>query len=281
MQQQPVISVRKVMVSGQAAEEEDDRIAVEEPLAIRVRSGQQERSLGITMRTPGNDCELSVGLLYSEGLIAAKQDVRSVMQVEPNLVVVELTTAIPEQPLRAVQYRSTACGICGSDIIAQVFHSVAHQLPPITLAPDVIRTAATAATRYQPLFHSTGGTHAASLFTAQAQHIVTFEDVGRHNAVDKLIGFMLQQGAVPNTEPLLLVLSGRAGFELIHKAVRAGIPAVCAIGAPSSLAVHLAREAGLLLIAFCRSDRFSIYAGREYCNTQNSESGWSNEKGFL
>ena len=273
MQRQPVISVRKVAVSEQAVEEEDDRIAVEEPLEIQVRSGKQHRSLGITMRTPGNDSELSLGLLYSEGLIAARSDVRGVTQVEPNLVVVELTTAIPEQPWRATQYRSTACGICGSDVIDQVFRSVRHQLPPILLTPDVVRTAVAAAAHYQPLFQATGGTHAASLFTAHAQHIATFEDVGRHNAVDKLIGFMFQRGNIPNTEPLLLVLSGRAGFELIHKAVRAGIPAVCAIGAPSSLAVHLAQEAGLLLIAFCRRNRFNIYAGGERCSIQGAESG--------
>ena len=254
-------------------EEEDDRIAVEEPLEIQVQSGKQRRSLGITMRTPGNDSELSLGLLYSEGVITAKQDVRSITQVEPNLVVVELTTTIPEQPWRMTQYRSTACGICGGDVIDRVFRSVRHQLPSILLTPDVVRTAVAAAAHHQPLFQSTGGTHAASLFTAQAQHIATFEDVGRHNAVDKLIGFMFQQGNIPNTEPLLLVLSGRAGFELIHKAVRAGIPAVCAVGAPSSLAVHLARESGLLLIAFCRHNRFNIYAGGERCSIQGAESG--------
>ncbi len=263
MQIQSVVTLQKRFITDTGQQTVTDTVAVEEPLEIVVQHLQQQRSLGITMRTPGEDRLLTLGLLFSQGLIQRKQEVAAIEEEAPNRVRVLLRKSIAAMPAFRAPYRSAACGICGSEVIAQILHGRSSTLPTaIRIAKSDIHTAFQIAATHQTLFARTGGTHAASLFTADAEHIATFEDVGRHNAVDKAIGYLVDSGDVPGAAAML-ILSGRAGFELVHKAVRAGIGVVCAIGAPSSLAVHLAREAGILLVAFYRSSSFSVYAGED------------------
>ena len=247
----------------------EDLLAVEEPLEVQLgyeRKGWRvHKSVSITMRTPGHDPELAVGFLFTEGIITDFTQVAEVAAAEDNVVRVQLRDGVPVdlQRLERHFYTTSSCGVCGKASIA------ALQLGPrMTIVPDkpvfaadTIHKLPAILRETQAVFDQTGGLHAAALFDTDGRLIVQREDVGRHNAVDKLIGSQLFGGsALPLCERLLFV-SGRASFELVQKALAAGLPILAAVGAPSSLAVGLAAAHGMTLLGFVRGGRFNIYAG--------------------
>lgn len=268
------VEVSVTRVSAGEPAEVVDSLAIEEPLETRLifslDGERQHQTIAITMRTPGNDVELALGYLFSEGIIASRDDFRIASHVGPssergarNTVQVELCehVAVNLQGLERNFYTSSSCGVCGKTSLGSIAAagcrplSMAHPRVAASLIhrlPALLRNA-------QAVFESTGGIHAAALFDAEGELQCLREDVGRHNAVDKLIGRQLLDARLPAAESLL-VLSGRASFELIQKASRAAIPVVVAIGAPSSLAVDLAKQQSMTLIGFTRSDRFNIYS---------------------
>ena len=255
-----------------------DSVAVEEPLEIRVNSVvkgvRRERSVAVTMRTPGHDSELAAGFLFTEGLLA---DPRDVLVVRPcrsgNRVRVVLRDGVSIDIARLKRhiYTSSSCGVCGKASIAAV--RVCRVLPPpvsdLTIAAGVVRTLAARLRETQVVFERTGGLHGCALFATDGELIDVREDVGRHNALDKLIGRQFLIGKTPLQNRILL-LSGRISFELVQKAAVAGIPVVAAIGAPSSLAIDLAAEVGMTLIGFVRDDRFNAYTGGERITPQKT-----------
>jgi FdhD protein len=264
-------AVRVCQISGSGSTVQPDVLAVEEPLAIRlgcdVGGRRVHAAVSITMRTPGHDCELAVGFLFTEGILVAREQVASVRACGAGNVVrvdVQPGVAVDLTRLERHFYASSSCGVCGKASLEAVRVCARHRLPdgqPVVEAavihrlPEALRTA-------QTVFERTGGLHAAALFDARGQMQCLREDVGRHNALDKLIGAQFLAGRTPLLEDVLLV-SGRASFELVQKAVVAGIPILAAVGAPSSLAVSLAREHGLTVLGFVRQDRFNIYTGAE------------------
>jgi FdhD protein len=251
-----------------------DRVATEEPLEIRVLAlaeGRPRRhSLSVTMRTPGEDDELAVGFLVTEGALRHRSDVAEVAacgDVPPeaagNVINVRLAPGAAFDPARFTRnvYTTSSCGVCGKTSLEMV--RVACPAPPrgtFSLAPAAWSALADALDR--PAFRDTGGMHSAALFSAGGELRLARDDVGRHNAVDKVVGRLFLDDALPAHDCILL-LSGRAGYELVQKAAVAGIPAVAAVGAPSSLAVELAREMDMTLVAFLRDGRFNVYSGEE------------------
>ncbi|BCY15583.1 sulfurtransferase FdhD [Actinoplanes sp. L3-i22] len=246
-----------------------DELAAEEPLEIRVR----KQPLAVTMRTPGNDIDLAMGFLLSEGMIAVAEDVTTAQLCAGtdtpntyNVVDIVLGAHVPPpltDPTRNF-YTTSSCGVCGKASIDAVrtksrFDVTGDPLrvPAATLAelPGRLRAA-------QRTFDRTGGLHAAGLFTAAGELLVLREDVGRHNAVDKVLGWALREGRLPLTGHVLMV-SGRASFELTQKAWMAGLPLLAAVSAPSTLAVELADEAGMTLVGFLRGQTMNVYAGVE------------------
>jgi FdhD protein len=256
---------------GQPSPPGADAVAVEEPLEIRIGHEASGRwittSLSVTMRTPGHDFDLAAGFLFSESIIRSYGDVASIRQgggLRGNIVRVDVKRGVKLDLERLERhfYTTSSCGVCGKSSL-EALSSHASNLPPRdvpVVAAALIHRLPQIARAAQSVFEKTGGLHAACLFDSTGQILLLREDVGRHNAVDKLIGHQLQQGTVP-LHKRLLFLSGRASFELIQKALRAGIPIVAAVGAPSSLAVDLAREYDLTLLGFVRENRFNIYAG--------------------
>ncbi|EYB67487.1 Formate dehydrogenase family accessory protein FdhD [Deinococcus phoenicis] len=239
----------------------EDAVAVEEPLELRVQDGDGSVTLAVTMRTPGHDRELVLGWLHAEGLLEAVTRL-SVLRDTPNVVLIR---GDPER-LRAGArsgVTSAACGVCGSGSVERLSVWAA---PPVwtaePLAPEVLLGLPGRLRAAQPGFAATGGLHAAGLFTPAGDRLAAFEDVGRHNAVDKLVGWALERGQLPLTDRVL-VTSSRAGFEIVQKAALAGIPVVLTVGAPSSLAVETATALNLTLIGFARADHFNVYAGAE------------------
>ncbi len=252
-------------------------MAIEEPLEIRLdycaEGRRAARSISITMRTPGDDESLAVGFLLSEGIIRAAGDVRQVQACGPavgprqlrNVVRVELAdeVAVDLDRLERHFYTTSSCGVCGKTSL----EALANQGTPALrkdcprLAVEVIHTLPERLRITQAVFDRTGGLHAAALFNPAGEIIAVREDVGRHNAVDKLFGAALLQGRVPASDCGLLV-SGRASFELVQKAIMAGVPVLTAVGAPSSLAVELAARFGMTLIGFLRDCRFNVYSGK-------------------
>ncbi|MBW8686921.1 formate dehydrogenase accessory sulfurtransferase FdhD [Chitinophaga rhizophila] len=249
----------------------DDVLAAEEPLEIQLIYGpaenRQQQSIAVTMRTPGQDAELATGFLFTEGIIKTGKDIKAVSSESEttNIILVSLNEEV--EPLLASAQRnfvaSAACGMCGKPDLHAVYTGVAVNKGDtvttswssslITQLPDILR-------QQQQLFDDTGGIHAAALFDHSGALQVLREDIGRHNAVDKLIGAALRQQLLP-MEQYLLLLSGRAGFELIQKAAMAGIKVIAAVGAPSGMAVKMAREWDITLIGFLREQRFNIYHG--------------------
>jgi FdhD protein len=255
-------------------ETEADSLAVEEPLEIRLGlPGEKHRAISITMRTPGDDLELAAGFLFTEGIIQSAAQVKDIRpcglpgkdkQIQ-NTVVVELEEKIDIDLKRLERnfYTTSSCGVCGKSSIEaletgvrriepngfRVASSLLHRLP------DLLRAS-------QDVFERTGGLHASALFGEKGELQILREDVGRHNALDKVIGAKFLAGELPLKNKILLV-SGRASFELVQKALMAGIPMMAAVGAPSSLAVELAKEYGMTLAGFLRDDRFNIYSGAE------------------
>lgn len=251
-----------------------DAVSVEEPLEIRVEYGPEgsrnTQSLSITMRTPGNDEELAVGFLFTEGIIHNKKDILSAKHVQAlpgissNYILVSLSPDLQFNPsqLQRNFYTTSSCGVCGKSSL----DSVKTQMPEKSgkkiqkLSPELILSLPKTLREQQQTFETTGGLHAAGLFDTEGHLLYLREDVGRHNALDKLIGRALMDGKTPLDEHILL-LSGRASFELMQKAGMAGISCVCAVGAPSSLAVACAQEFGITLIGFLRENRFNVYSG--------------------
>jgi len=247
-----------------------DAIAVEEPLEIRLlkdgpaENGGTGRPISITMRTPGDDPELALGFLFGEGLLREPRDVVDVRPCGPtgNVIRVTVRADLPLdlERLQRNFYTTSSCGVCGKASIEAVtanvgIRSIASDLivreSVLRVMPDVLRAV-------QAGFAETGGMHAVGLFTAEGELIASREDVGRHNAMDKLVGAALMNGTLPWSERIVL-LSGRASFELIQKAMLAGAPLVAAIGAPSTLALELAQSAGITLVAFLRSGGCNVY----------------------
>jgi len=250
--------------------EETDYLAVEEPLEIRLEYGpvrkRKSKNISITMRTPGADEDLATGFLFTEGIVRKASDIFSVKVWGENLVMVSLQPDFDFdlQKLERHFYTSSSCGVCGKASIDAV-KTVAPQTVscPINdweIKPEIIYALPDALRKAQETFDSTGGLHACAIFDQAGKLLVLREDVGRHNALDKLIGHYLQKNRIPLDDHILL-LSGRASFELIQKAAMAGIRFVCAVGAPSSLAVETAESFGMTLIGFLREGRFNVYSG--------------------
>lgn len=244
-----------------------DSLAVEEPLEIRVGG----RTLASTMRTPGHDVELVHGFLHAEGLISAAEEVAAARYCAGtgpdglntyNVLDVSLADATPAPP--EASFRNVAgnssCGVCGTVAIDDVLARRAAPISPVRLDPELVMELPERLRAEQRAFKSTGGIHAAGLFTLEGEPLVIREDIGRHNAADKVIGNRLLAGELPAADTVL-VMSSRASFELVQKAVLAGIPALVAVSAATSLAVDLARESGLFLTGFTRTDRFNLYSG--------------------
>jgi FdhD protein len=246
--------------------EHEDRVATEEPLEIRVAAAPSPaQRVAVTMRTPGHDFELAAGWLVHERVttpdaIAGVKyctDVTLSALEEFNVVTVDLAT--PPLAMPTARLVNSACGVCGTDTVQDVLAN-ARPFEPVTLDLTTILSLPDQLAEQQPGFGKTGGLHAAGLFEADGTRVVVREDVGRHNAVDKVIGSRILSAS---RVPPVLVLSGRIGFELIQKAVVSGISAVVAVGAPTSLALSLAQDAGLVLVGFTRGQRCVVYAGAD------------------
>jgi FdhD protein len=258
------------MRAGTIHERRDD-LATEEPLEIRVQAGEERRTVAITMRTPGHDFELAAGFLYGEG-VAAPADVASIAyctdeDVPPearyNTVTVRLRGRLPDLPSLDRHFMtSSACGVCGTASL-DALRGRCSPLPDqrdMLVSPEVLYGLPGRLRSAQGVFGKTGGLHAAGLFTAGGEPLAVREDVGRHNALDKLVGWAMMTGRLPLGGHVLMV-SGRTSYEIMQKALTAGLPVVCAVSAPSSLAVDLAREFGMTLVGFLREERFNLYAG--------------------
>ena len=265
-------SVRvEVSAEGVRVTRRPDTVTVEEPLQIRLGG----RPLSVTMRTPGADFDLVIGFLLTEGLIGASDDVATLMHCQdlgedgaPTYNVVDVVlrpdVVVPEMGLERYFASTSACGVCGKASIDDVRNRSRYDLrnDRTTLAPHVLMRLPQALHEQQKVFDRTGGLHAAGLFTTDGELLAIREDVGRHNAVDKLIGWAARERLVP-LHGCVLMVSARASFALTQKAMMAGIPCLAAISAPSSLAVQLATESGMTLIGFLRPPRMSVYAGAE------------------
>lgn len=257
---------------------QNDCLVREEPLEIQVAYGpsaqRQRLNLAVTMRTPGQDFDLVYGFLFTEGLIKGRKDVLQMRypgvqlsaEAQENSILVELHPEAVFDPQRLQRhfYTSSSCGICGKASLEMVQQTSAFILP---LHQDLVTSTTLlnlpAAMRpAQPLFNETGGIHATGLFSLNGELLYLREDVGRHNALDKVIGAAMQKQNLPLNDTVLLV-SGRAGFELVQKAVMAGIPIMAAVGAPSSLALELAEAHNLTLVGFLREGGFNVYTGGE------------------
>jgi len=246
----------------------DDALALEEPLEIGLSGADGEATISVTMRTPGEDAELALGFLFSEGVIDAPADVVAVVQPGDgpnNRILVRLADHVPVSPERFSRHvlTSASCGICGRRQIDDLTAGT-RQDPQghATLDPRLIRRLPDRLRAAQKLFSETGGVHGVGLFDSDGTLILVREDIGRHNALDKLIGACFMEKRLPADDTVLL-LSGRCGFELVQKAVRAGIPVIAAVGAPTELAVSLASRFGMTLIGFLKRDHFNVYCGRE------------------
>jgi FdhD protein len=266
--------VRRILIDamrGGQFRSHEDLVVVEEPLEIRLARLAEPgpgRAISITMRTPGHDVELAVGFLHGEGLIRSRKDIASARICGPasNVVRVELAADVPLDLARLERnfYTSSSCGVCGKASL----EAVNEMLPvrpvgsAIKVSAELLRSLVVRARSAQDVFRDTGGLHASSLFDERGDLLTTYEDVGRHNALDKLVGASLLDGSLPLSNCVLL-LSGRASFELLQKAAAAGVPVVAAVGAPSSLAIDLADRTGILLVGFLRDESFNVYTHRE------------------
>ncbi|MQY08592.1 Sulfur carrier protein FdhD [Actinomadura sp. RB68] len=241
-----------------------DTLAVEEPLEIRVAGAP----LTITMRTPGDDFDLVTGFLAAEGVIAGPDDVTGMRYcadtVEQNTLDVVLAPGVrpPDTLLTRAFTTTSACGVCGKASVAALRDDRPYDVAadPLTLSPELLAALPERLRAAQRVFDRTGGLHAAGLFDAAGELLVLREDVGRHNAVDKVVGRALREGRLPLAGHVLMV-SGRASFELTQKAMQAGIPVLAAVSAPSSLAVDLAADAGMTLVGFLRGETMNVYTG--------------------
>ncbi|MFJ4520890.1 formate dehydrogenase accessory sulfurtransferase FdhD [Streptomyces sp. NPDC088810] len=269
---------RKVLrIRDGAVSTRPDTLVAEEPLEIRLNG----KPLAITMRTPGDDFALAAGFLVSEGVLAAASDLQNIVYCAGATVdgsntynVVDVKTApgvtLPDFSLERNVYTSSSCGLCGKaslDAVRTTARWPIADTPPLRVTPELLASFPDRLRSAQRVFDRTGGLHAAALFSAEGELLDTREDVGRHNAVDKLVGRALQNDGLPLSRTILMV-SGRASFELAQKAVMAGIPMLAAVSAPSSLAVDLAAETGLTLVGFLRGSSMNVYAGEDRITLQ-------------
>ncbi|GAB2847394.1 formate dehydrogenase accessory sulfurtransferase FdhD [Streptomyces deserti] len=255
-----------------------DTLVAEEPLEIRLGG----KPLAITMRTPGDDFALAAGFLVSEGVVGRAEEVANIVYCAGatsgggantyNVVDVQLAPGVPvpDITLERNVYTTSSCGLCGKaslDAVRTTARWPIADMPPVRVTPGLLAVLPDQLRAAQRVFERTGGLHAAGLFSPEGELLDLREDVGRHNAVDKLIGRALQSGQLPLSRSILLV-SGRASFELAQKAVMAGIPVLAAVSAPSSLAVDLAAETGLTLVGFLRGGSMNVYAGEQRLDLQ-------------
>ncbi len=262
---------------------ETDALAVEEPLEIRLgftaNNRQTHRAVSITMRTPGSDFELAAGFLLTEGILQSKNQISDIKHCgkfpnNQNTVRIDLSPDVPVdfKKLERNFYTTSSCGVCGKSSLEALFTGAKKieksAFPKIS--DETIHALPAKLRRAQTVFDKTGGLHAAALFDTNGNLIDVCEDVGRHNAVDKLIGAQFLDDALPLDDKILF-LSGRAGFELVQKAVMAQIPIICAVGAPSSLAVDAAKNFNVTLLGFVRNNRFNVYSGIERVETRNEK----------
>lgn len=254
---------------GEERREQNDSLAVEEPLSILVSHGppkdRRRTAISITMRTPGDDADLATGFLFAEGVVREPGHILGIDEIAvENAVRVELhpEVAVDLHHLDRRGFTTSSCGVCGKTTLDAIEAACDGPRPGGSVSPAVIHTLPDRLREAQPAFSRTGGLHAAALFDLNGNLLAVREDVGRHNAVDKLIGAEFRAGRTPLHDRILLV-SGRASFELIQKAAMAGVPVFAAIGAPSSLAVSLADRMGMTLLGFVRDQRFNIYTGAE------------------
>lgn len=266
--------VRVRVVEDGGSRVRPDVLATEEPMEIRVISGGRRQTVAVTMRTPGADFELAAGFLYGEGIVSSREDIVKISYcVDPdvdaeqqyNIVNVELREGrdYDLRPLERHFYTSSACGVCGKASLEQLELRGCPVIAPgpqmaaekIYALPEKLREA-------QNLFEATGGLHAAALFDAEGNLVALREDVGRHNATDKLVGWALLEGRIPLSHHAVMV-SGRSSFEILQKCLVAGVPIVCAVSAPSSLAVDVARQFNITLVGFLRGNRFNVYSSPE------------------
>ena len=266
--------VRIWRVVPEGVEERPDQLAVEEPLEIRLIQGERRQTVAVTMRTPGADDELAAGFLFAEGVIDRPERVRRIAPcVDPNesagcsnIIEVELTEDGPEPDLAPLErhfFATSACGVCGKAGLEKLQVRTSAPLPRgPKLSPEIISSLPARLREAQGIFDATGGLHAAALFDAQGRLLAAREDVGRHNALDKLLGRAFLDGGVPLHDHVVMV-SGRSSYEILQKCLVAGVPIICAVSAPSSLAVELAERFGLTLVGFLRGDRFNVYTGIE------------------
>ncbi|MBK3626312.1 formate dehydrogenase accessory sulfurtransferase FdhD [Streptomyces asoensis] len=270
-----VIRIRDGAVSSRP-----DTLVAEEPLEIRLDG----KPLAITMRTPGDDFALAAGFLVSEGVLACASDLLNIVYCAGatgdgganTYNVVDVRTApgvkIPDITLERNVYTTSSCGLCGKaslDAVRTTTRWPIADTPPLRIAPALLTSLPDRLREAQRVFDRTGGLHAAALFSEEGELLDAREDVGRHNAVDKLVGRALQNGDLPLSRTILMV-SGRASFELAQKAVMAGIPVLAAVSAPSSLAVDLAAETGLTLVGFLRGSSMNVYAGEDRINLRTA-----------
>ena len=259
--------------SGKKPQIVPDALAVEEPLEIRVRG----QGLAVTMRTPGNDAELAAGFLLSEGIIQKREQIIEIApcqqsEIPENTLNVFLapTVAVDFERLTRHVFASSSCGLCGKASIEAVRQSFPAVTANLSLPPAFLLSLPQRLKAEQRTFALTGGLHAAAIFEPNGGLVVVREDIGRHNAVDKALGYCLLAGKLP-LERHLLVVSGRASFEILQKALAARIPVVCAVSAPSSLAVEFARESGQTLVGFLRANTMNVYAGAQRITGRSSK----------
>ena len=282
-----VTAARIKKINSDNTSDADDLLASEEPLEIRIGFGplndRHQKSISVTMRTPGKDFELALGFLFTEGIIQNQHDVFqnkywtelcSLENIENNVLVELNPDAIVDlKKLERHFYTSSSCGVCGKASIDAITttHEFSASGYGFTVDRKVWMSLPEKLRAKQNVFKYTGGLHAAALFDIEGNLVLIREDVGRHNALDKLIGASFSSGTLPLAHHILL-LSGRASFELIQKAVMSGIQAVAAIGAPSSLAVETAKKFNVTLLGFLRNDRFNIYSGEHRINSDSEKS---------
>lgn len=266
------VKVRRLEVAPDQIRWISDELATEEPLELRLVAGNEHRTIAVTLRTPGNDFELAAGFLFGEGVIQRRSEIKRIaycveegQEQRYNIVSVELRSqALPKLPtLERHFFTTSACGLCGK---ASIESLSARGLSPVsgdsTISAKVLRELPEKLRKAQQLFDLTGGLHAAALFDLEGNLIALREDIGRHNAMDKLVGWALLEGKLPLAQ-CIVVVSGRASFELVQKALAAGIPIFASVSAPSNLAVDLAASFGMTLAGFLRGEHFNVYAHPE------------------
>lgn len=263
MPEERIAPVTVTRVTSRGAEPNEDVLAVEEPLEIRVVSRQDEKNISVTMRTPGDDFDLAAGFLFTEGLVRSSDEIDSIRHWgSPNVVRIALRDGVrlDASKLDRHFYTTSSCGVCGKTSIEALRVAVAPLPSAAPIDGKRIHTLPEVLRDHQAAFQATGGLHGAAVVDRDGNLMCVREDIGRHNAVDKAIGSLFREGATP-LHNAVLVVSSRASFELVQKAIVAGIPLLASVGAPSTLAVQLAREFGLTLVGFVRDNRFNVYAG--------------------